>query len=96
MPGNEVIPIQTSMSMSMLAEQKREENIPPIQPDPVVQTLEIENIEKVKLEDNTGLSSVLKRQSKDNLTVKEAQSNNIIETHNQINSVSNNSVIIYR
>ena len=56
----------------MLTEQKKENSIPPTQPDPVVQTLEIENIEKVKLEDSTGLSSVLKRQSKDNLTVKEA------------------------
>ena len=75
----------------MLDQQEKEISIAPIQPEPVIQTLEIKNIEKVKLEDNTGLSSVLKRQSKDSLTVEEAQSNNIIETHSQINSVSINS-----
>ena len=77
--------------IDMLAEQKRKENIPPIHPDPVDQTLEIGNIEKVNLEDNTDLSSVLKHESKDNLTLKEAQSNNINETHDQNDSVSNNS-----
>ena len=75
----------------MLNEQKKEDSIPPIQPEPVVQTLEIVNIEHVKLEDNTGLSSVQKRESKDNNAVNETQSNNIIETDNQINPVSINS-----
>ena len=55
--------------IDMLVEQKRKENIPPIHPDPVDQTLEIGNIEKVSLEANTDPSSVLKHESKVNLTL---------------------------
>ena len=49
------------------------------------------NIENVNLEDNTSFSSVQKHESKDNITVIETQSNNIIEADNQINPVSINS-----
>merc|ERR1712030_64787 len=72
----------------MLAEQKKENSLPPTQPEPIVQTLVKENKENVKLEDSTSLSVVLKRQSKGSQTMENAQSNEFIETQNKGNLVS--------
>merc|ERR1712030_155439 len=72
----------------MLAEQKKENSLPPTQPEPIVQTLVKENKENVKLEDSTSLSVVLKRQSKGSQTMENAQSNDFIETQNKGNLVS--------
>ena len=72
----------------MLAEQKKEDRLPPTQPELIVQTLETENKENVKLEDSTSLSVVLKRQSKGSQTMENAQSNDFIETRNKGNLVS--------
>ena len=57
----------------MLAEQKKEDSIPPTQPEPTVQSLDSEDKEIVKLEDNASLNVVLKRESKDSQYAEKAQ-----------------------
>ena len=63
----------------MLTEQKENDNIPPSQPEPAVQILEIKNTETVILEENADLSSVLKPLSKDSPSLDDSQLNNIIK-----------------
>ena len=83
--------IKINERLDTMNEQKTEDIIPPIQTEPVIQPLEIIAIENINLEDSTGSSSVQKRESKDNITMMDTQSNNIIEANNQSKPVSINS-----
>ena len=46
----------------MIDEQKKENSLPPTQPEPIVQTLAKENKENVKLEESTSLSVLFQSQ----------------------------------
>ena len=62
----------------MLTEQKENDNIPPNQPEPAVQTLEVNNKKIDILEENADLNSVLKPPSKDSPPLDDSQLNNLI------------------